>query len=169
MNWTPEPWPKVGLPNPMIISSEDYDRAVECVNALAGIADPTATLKGIYNALAEIMREGTTLQFFSGDNPEYHAKRIRQIARAAAKSLGTNYYDPADPVQGSAPPEVEYSQEVTAETLHKLRSIRTIAEHQFKETTRISNATALRMIENVANVALREAGVQEPALPTEQP
>jgi hypothetical protein len=165
-NWSAEPWQRAyGRPKAMTISLEDYDRAVDCVNALAGIEDPAANLKGIYSALVEIARLGVDVQFCPEDQRGFHARRIRQIAGVAAKSLGEIYYNP-NPVQEIA--LSPNSQEELTETARQIRAIRTIAEHQFTEGTHISNAAALRMIQNVANMALKDMGVQEPALPTEQ-
>jgi hypothetical protein len=112
MNWTPEPWQHIyqhdthkvkrdragRMLGTVTMDLDDYDHALECVNALAGIADPAATLKGIYNALVEIARLGVDVQFCSEDQRGFHARRIRQIAGVAAKSLGEIYYSP-NPVQ----------------------------------------------------------------------
>jgi hypothetical protein len=121
MNWTPEPWRTVWIERnkrthvgdyvlwssgemPLImggaarsgrarLAQANADRAIECVNALAGIADPAGFMTGIANVLREIEREGTAIQFEQDKWPEHHARRIKQLVRAAAQSMGEAYYN----------------------------------------------------------------------------
>ena len=107
MSHTPEPWQHIWkhdthkvkrdrtgrMLGDFAMDLDDYNRACECVNALAGIEDPAAILKDIYNALVEIAREGEKIQFYPNDLPEFHARRIQQIARATRQSLGEVYFN----------------------------------------------------------------------------
>lgn len=105
-NWSAEPWQHLWkhdthkvkrdragrMLDSITMNLDDYDRACECVNALAGIEDPAATLQNTFNALLEIARLGANLELFPDRQPEFNARCAKEIAMAAVKSLGPYYY-----------------------------------------------------------------------------
>jgi hypothetical protein len=109
MSHSPEPWRHVWkhdthkvkrdrtghMLGPVTMDLDDYDRALDCVNALAGIADPAAALKGIQNALVEIKEACWHLRYtMDAYPPEFHQRRILALADAALKSI-ENVQEPA--------------------------------------------------------------------------
>jgi hypothetical protein len=83
----------------VVLSGDDYERARQCVNALAGVADPAAEL-------ATLRKEAEANQRFIADAQRNHESLLAEVAQlrrkvAAAEGLISAYQEPEASIESA--------------------------------------------------------------------